>query len=81
MVEVQVAVKLLTAATFQEVQALELTLTPSIQLLDRAKQAREILEDKEPVVPGKHMQVVVVVVQAQPDPTQPPAKVVPVEPD
>jgi hypothetical protein len=66
MVEVQVAVKHLTAATFQEVQELELTLTPSIQHLDRAKQAREILEDKEPEVPENPMVVVVEEVQAQP---------------
>ena len=73
------AVRLLTAATRQVVQAPELTLMPCTRLLDLAKKAREILEDKELVVPEKPMQVVEVEVQGQPDQTQLPAKVVQVE--
>jgi hypothetical protein len=66
-VVVPVLVEAQTPAFTPAVPAEELTLT--VQPLDRAKQDREILEDKEPVVPANLMVVVVVVVQAQPDQT------------
>jgi hypothetical protein len=79
LVEVQDQARLLIAPHLQAARAVELTRTLAIRHLDHAKQAREISEGKELVVPEKAMQVVEVVEQAQPDQPQPPAKAVQVE--
>ena len=67
LVEVQVAARLLTPATFQVVPALEPTQTPAIQRLALARPAREIVEAKELEVVAKTTRVVEVVVRDQLD--------------